>query len=175
MSLRIRLARTQDAPDLARIHVLSWQSAYKGLLPDSLLEGMSIAVRTRQWAEWLQAGEMEHFLVAESESSLIGFATGGALRGTHGHFDCEVAAIYLLPEAQGQGVGRRLFDQMTGALRADGYEHLLVWVLASNSAARSFYERLGGIVSLEKTAVLGRAAEMPIEVAEVGYGWNLQA
>lgn len=172
--VKLRSAGPEDAPGIARVHVLSWQSAYKGLLPDSLLQGMSVEVRTRQWAEWLSQDKLEHFLVAEDpDQGIVGFASGGTLRGEHWDFDCEIAAIYFLPAAQGQGLGRQLFSELKERLKSDGFKNMIVWVLASNSAACGFYERMGGQTSLTKTAVLGRAAEMPLEVDEVGYGWQL--
>ncbi len=172
--VQIRSAYPEDAAGIARVHVLSWQSAYQGLLPDSLLQGMSVEVRTRQWAEWLSQDKLEHFLVAEDpEQGIVGFASGGTLRGEYADFDCEIAAIYFSPAAQGQGLGRQLFNQLKARLSADGFKKMLVWVLASNSAACGFYEHMGGQASLTKTAVLGQAAEMPLEVDEMGYGWQL--
>lgn len=36
----IRPTRMQDAPEIAVVHVLSWQAAYRGLLPQAYLDGL---------------------------------------------------------------------------------------------------------------------------------------
>lgn len=169
-------AGPDDAPGIARVHVLSWQSAYKGLLPQAMLDQLSLATRERQWRQWLEApaGSAPDTLVATSDQGILGFVSGGALRGDHPGFDSEIAAIYLLPAQQGKGLGKALFEAMQAQLRAAGYQRCLVWVLASNATARAFYARQGGSPALTKTASLGTSfGAEPVEVEEVGYAFEL--
>ncbi len=51
--------------------------------------------------------------------------------------------IDLLPEAQGQGWGRRLLDSLFDALRADGSPGVHWGVSTRNERAIAFYEHLG--------------------------------
>ena len=55
----------------------------------------------------------------------------------------ELAAIYLVPEAWGMGVGRQLMASALAALSDAGYDEALLWVLDTNSRARRFYEAAG--------------------------------
>ncbi|MFM9152623.1 MAG: GNAT family N-acetyltransferase, partial [Methylocystis sp.] len=48
------------------------------------------------------------------------------------------------PQYQGLGFGRRLFNVSRRELAAYGYLSTIVWALADNSKALSFYGRLGG-------------------------------
>ncbi|HEY9842856.1 MAG TPA: GNAT family N-acetyltransferase [Candidatus Obscuribacterales bacterium] len=173
----IRPAVPADAAGIARVHVLSWQHAYQGLLPQAMLDGLSIETRRRQWLEWLETPGSPSTLVALSpdpESHLAGFVSGGPVRGEYAGFDCEIAAIYLLPEVQGQGLGYLLFRRMQQELATAGYRRLLVWVLETNQPARRFYARLGGVPELEKTATLGVSIGLaPVDVKETGYGFEL--
>lgn len=57
--------------------------------------------------------------------------------------------IDLLPEAQGQGHGRRLIEALKDALRSQGVGGLHVVPLAANRGAVAFYERVG-FVELER-------------------------
>jgi ribosomal protein S18 acetylase RimI-like enzyme len=71
------------------------------------------------------------------------------------HFDpdrmvaAEVAAypahlhIDLLPESQGQGLGRRLIETLLDALAAEGVPGVHLVMASSNVKARAFYDHLG--------------------------------
>ena len=51
--------------------------------------------------------------------------------------------IDLLPDAQGQGAGRRLIETLAASLAADGSHGLHLGVAVRNEDARAFYERVG--------------------------------
>ena len=51
--------------------------------------------------------------------------------------------IDLLPQAQGQGAGRRLIDALVAALRERGVRGLHLVASAENTGAMAFYTRLG--------------------------------
>src|ERR1700678_3232583 len=56
----------------------------------------------------------------------------------------EIFELYLAPEYQGAGLGRRMFDAARSDLAAHGYLSFVVWALAGNDRALEFYRRLGG-------------------------------
>jgi hypothetical protein len=45
----IRPAHLDDAPGIARVHVDSWRTTYKGVIPDTILANLSYEARTQQW------------------------------------------------------------------------------------------------------------------------------
>src|ERR1041385_8579918 len=49
----IRPAAPEDAPAIARVHVESWRTTYRGIFPQGLLDGLSIEDRARSWNEVL--------------------------------------------------------------------------------------------------------------------------
>ena len=59
----IRAARVEDAAQIAAVHVRSWQSAYRGLLPQAYLDGLDHSnVRARRFYEavgWLADGALK--------------------------------------------------------------------------------------------------------------------
>jgi ribosomal protein S18 acetylase RimI-like enzyme len=65
--------------------------------------------------------------------------------GRSAHSDALPAHLHidLLPEAQGQGSGRRLVDTLFDAFRAAGVRGVHLGTAASNAGAVAFYERLG--------------------------------
>src|SRR3954451_14011406 len=75
-STRVRQAKVLDAADIAAVHVRSWQVGYRGLLPDELLDGLSIEARTRDWTRWLDAADDAGLtLVGQADGHTVGFCS----------------------------------------------------------------------------------------------------
>lgn len=166
--MNIRIARLDDAEELATVHVASWQSAYRGIIADDFLQKLSVEKRAVHWREALgdEASQEKVFVAEEDARHIIGFASGGPQRDpVLTAYDGELYAIYLLPTAQRQKVGSRLFHALANQLLRDGFTAMLIWVLAENPA-RKFYEALGGQFITEKPITIGEQ-----DLIEVAYGW----
>jgi L-amino acid N-acyltransferase YncA len=155
MTVSIRRASREDAAAIAQVQVASWRTTYTGLVPESFLAAMNVQERSRQWALLLEAGK-DFFFVAEDETGIFGFASGGPIREAVEGYDAELHTIYLLRDRQGSGVGRRLLETLVRDLRDAGFRSMVVWVLAANPAAL-FYQRLGAIEISRKTVDIGGA------------------
>jgi GNAT superfamily N-acetyltransferase len=187
----IRRGRLEDAHGIAQVHVRSWQSTYRGILPDTYLAALSISGREQEWREHLthaegRPGEAPGFhgwgrrkrppppggfppivLVADAEGAgIVGFAEGGSEREGVAGFDGELNALYLLKEWQRQGVGRRLVQAFAGELIARGLRTMIIWVLAANSA-RGFYQAIGGEEVARELELVGTSVH-----EKVAYGWR---
>jgi hypothetical protein len=55
----------------------------------------------------------------------------------------EVHQLHIAPARHGGGAGRRLFDAAVDRALAAGAAWLTLWVVASNTGARRFYEHRG--------------------------------
>ncbi|MBK8046438.1 MAG: GNAT family N-acetyltransferase [Anaerolineales bacterium] len=166
-TINVRPASVKDAPGIARVHVLSWQSAYAGIVDVDHLANLSIEQRTQRWQAWLSDVEAQFVCVAEIEGGeIVGFAAGTYNREPlDAAYAGELWAIYILPQAQRQGVGRRLVQGVVQALRAQGLTTLIIWALAENPG-RHFYEALGGEYIRTKDCTIGEQT-----LPEVAYGW----
>src|SRR5262249_18814010 len=60
------------------------------------------------------------------------------------YYDGEVYELYLRPEFQGLGFGRKLFSAVRRDLVQSGLNSLVVWALSDNEPAVGFYRALGG-------------------------------
>ncbi|MFJ7335096.1 GNAT family N-acetyltransferase [Streptomyces sp. NPDC101116] len=146
MSLRIREMALADCDRVAEIRVGGWRSAYRGLIPQSHLDGLSVeADAERRRAYLAQAGGDVVNLVAEDAGGeLVGWACHGPYReGATLTGDAELYAVYVHPDQVGRGVGRALLTESVARCTAVGHGRLLLWVLKENDRARRFYERAG--------------------------------
>lgn len=140
----IRPASVDDAHDLAVVHVRSWQQAYRGLMPQAVLDGLSIAEREAGWARLLaETPRASQTIVAEHDSAIAGWASYGTARDEHAPGSGELWGIYAHPDAWSTGVGHALLTAVEQALRSDGHETAYLWVLEGNERAARFYERHG--------------------------------
>jgi len=164
----IREATPTDVPCIARVHVDSWRTTYKGLIPDDIIASRTYEYRERLWTRFLTEQQTETFIyVAEEDGEIVGFVSGGSNRDGDSAYKGELHAIYILQTHQGKGVGRRLASALISRLVKEGFNSMLLWVLADNHQARRFYEALGGKVVAE------RQEEMDDGVLdEVAYGWE---
>jgi GNAT superfamily N-acetyltransferase len=143
----IRPAEVSDAGRIGLVHVRSWQSAYRGQVPQDYLDGLGPAGRAGRWRRGLETIDRSRagILVAASGAGVVGFAAYGPSRdadadpGRTG----ELATIYLLPQVWGTGTGRELMAAAVDGLTALGYAEATLWVLDSNDRARRFYTKAG--------------------------------
>jgi ribosomal protein S18 acetylase RimI-like enzyme len=121
--------------------VRSWREGYRGLMPDELLDSLSVEERTERWQGWL-AGDESDTIVALDAGVIVGFATTAWPEGRSAP-PCEIAALYVEPARFRTGIGTLLLGAALAALRSSGRAEVTLWVLESNDAALAFYERFG--------------------------------
>ncbi|HEX2529864.1 MAG TPA: GNAT family N-acetyltransferase, partial [Burkholderiaceae bacterium] len=150
----IRRAIAQDAAAIAAVRMESWRVTYRGIMPDAYLASMNLDESTAIWSRILsmQSDNATVFVVERTgrDGEIIGFAAGKALEEPKFGLNAELVAIHLRPDAQRMGFGRRLVDVITEAHQSHGATGLLVWVIAANTAARRFYEKLGAELLVER-------------------------
>ena len=158
-----RPAEVRDAAAISHVHVQSWLTTYKGLVPEAYLASLNEAERVPAWERWL-ASDIGA-IVAEIDGEMIGFAAGGAIREPLGDYDSELYTIYLLERVQGRGIGKALLTSVAEALVRKGHRSLMVWVLEQNPAV-SFYARVGAQYLMSKQVEIGG-----VRLPEVALGW----
>lgn len=135
-----------DCDGVAEIRIGGWRHAYRGLMPQSYLDGLDIVADAERHRTRLLRGDGSVVnLVAETDGgALAGWAAFGPYRdGGTRTADAELYALYLPPERIGQGVGRALLTEAVRRGTAAGHARMYLWVLKHNTRARRFYERAG--------------------------------
>jgi L-amino acid N-acyltransferase YncA len=85
----------------------------------------------------------DHFLVAEDDGAIVGFAYAGAYRPRPGYRLTRESSVYLHPDARGRGLGRRLYGELLPLLSADGIHVVLALVALPNAASVALHESCG--------------------------------
>ncbi len=140
---RIRYANVNDAKILGEIHSRSWKVAYKGIVPDKILENITVQKRQKYFEEALANGWEEDAIISKNNED-VGFICIGGCRDTDKTSICgEIWGIYLLPEYWNMGIGSELTNWGINELKKRNYNQVTLWVLEKNINARKFYEKLG--------------------------------
>lgn len=163
--MRIRAARLSDAGGIAKVHVDSWRTTYKNIIPEEFLENLSYQSREELWINIIPKGIV--FVAENDEGQIVGFSSGGKERsGEYKEFQGELTSIYILKEFQGQGIGKALVQSVTKELGKSGMNTMLVFVLADNNSTL-FYEAMGGkVIDKIEVEIAGK------KLYERVYGWD---
>jgi N-acetylglutamate synthase-like GNAT family acetyltransferase len=140
--MQVRRAAISDVRRIAEIHVKTWRAAYRGQMPDTLLDGLDIEKRAAFWNNVL-AIHAHGVLVAEANDNVIGFCHLIPSRDAGSSSIAEIAAIYIQPEHWRQGAGEKLCRAALAEARSQNYSAVVLWVLTTNHSARNFYEAMG--------------------------------
>lgn len=155
--MNVRPARPEDAQRIAEIQVETWRHTYPGVMPQAVLDGLSVDDSERNWQEWIPHPETAAF-VAELDGGIVGFVSVGPCWADRPIG--ELYAIYVTPDAHGRGAGLALMDAGVGAL-AERWDEAMLWVATENPRARRFYERYGWEVDGERVDESITGASVP--------------
>lgn len=140
--IEIRRARPSDALAVAETHDTAWRGTYTGVIPGVELEKLV----TRRGPEWWDSAirKGSRISILAFGDKVAGYANYGRNRARSLFYDGEIYELYLRPEYQGLGFGRRLFTSARRDLAQSGLKSLVVWALSDNEPAVEFYRALGG-------------------------------
>lgn len=169
LALSVRTARPEDAADLARIYIASWQDTYAGVISHALLGAMSAKAHTARWQAAIKTMDRHGGAVLVAEDArfgVIGLCSLGRARDRGLGFEGEVYTLYVDPAFLGRGAGRALLDGAFEALKDRKLRSCLIWAHARNNAC-FFYEAMGGRrVATRTTRLMGELTP------EIGFGWK---
>lgn len=140
--IEVRPAKTSDAPAVAATHDEAWRAAYQGIIPGAELERLINRRGPNWWDSAIRKGS--RVSVLSFGDRIAGYANYGRNRARSLHFDGEIYELYLRPEFQGLGFGRRLFSAARRDLMQSGLKSMVIWALSDNEPAVEFYRALGG-------------------------------
>ena len=141
----MRSAGVDDAAELGRLQVETWRTAYRNVVPDAVLEGLTADLAAAQWASAITEPPTarHHVLVALEQQWRVGFAAIGPaddLEPTDPApaTTAALAVILVEPRWGRRGHGSRLLAAATDHARADGMTRLIAWLPEGDTVTRDF-------------------------------------
>jgi GNAT superfamily N-acetyltransferase len=173
----LRPAHPDDALAVARVHVRSWQAAYRSLLPDEYLDQLRPEDRAASYDFSGLNPAMPQTIVACGDDptaqpgAILGFASIMPSRDPSLPSHGELCALYVDPAHWGRGIGLTLVSAARATLLERGFQNALLWVLAGNQRADRFYRNDGWTPDgIHKTETL-----WGVQVEEIRYQSELSA
>src|SRR5262245_12294041 len=163
--LEIRRAKTADATAVAETHDEAWRAAYQGIIPGIELDKLIGRRGPEWWDSAIRKGS--RISVLAFGDKIAGYANYGRNRARSLYYDGEIYELYLRPEYQGLGFGRRLFTSARRDLAQSGLKSLVVWALSDNDPAVEFYKALGGKAVARSSERFGERS-----LDKVAFAWN---
>ncbi|VVE88056.1 GNAT family N-acetyltransferase [Pandoraea bronchicola] len=166
---RILPATMQDVARIADLHAHSWQTTYAHMLPAEHMRDHLIQEHTALWRERLTRVDDTAMRIWKACPDVANAPLAGFVCALSGGDGILLDNLHVAAAWQGQGIGRALFYQVRDwASAVDPKAALYLWVLARNTRARHFYDRLGGRAG----AVHPIAVSPGIELPALRYVWQ---
>jgi len=163
--IEVRPAKAADATAVASTHDEAWRSAYQGIIPGAELQKLINRRGPDWWESAIRKGS--RITLLQFGDRVAGYANYGRNRARSLYYDGEIYELYLRPEFQGLGFGRRLFSAARKDLVTSGLKSLVVWALADNEPAMDFYRALGGRAVARSSERFGAKT-----LDKVAYAWQ---
>ncbi|ADU30592.1 GCN5-related N-acetyltransferase [Evansella cellulosilytica DSM 2522] len=169
--MMIRQATVNDWKGIAKVQVDSMREAYKNHFPAKVIDNMNYLDRENRWQNDLPktiSGGTMNYVVVNEKDIIIGFALGGTMRDPRLRikYTGELYGIYLVPELQGQGFGKKLLESVAYHLASQHHNSMALWTLKPHNSC-FFFERMQGKEVYEKNTMIGGK-----ELKECAYGWD---
>lgn len=83
------------------------------------------------------------WLVWEENGQVLGYAYGAPAFERAAYQWCAEVSIYLAPQAQGRGIGKKLYEILEDIIFRQGYEVIYAIITSENDPSIAFHEKLG--------------------------------
>ncbi|KIO51976.1 GNAT family N-acetyltransferase [Flavobacterium hibernum] len=156
-------AGLNDIKTIQEITNITWPITYGEILSKEQLDYMlGLFYSEEALAKQIENKEQLFYLISDSES-IIGFI--GIEHNYKNEAITKIHKIYLLPETQGKGIGKKVFDEIQNMALENNSKALLLNVNRFNTAL-GFYKKIGFQVAEEVNIEIGNGYLMEDYVME---------
>ncbi len=138
MRVEFVLAREEDASFIARMRQRVWESTYRGIYSDEMIDCFDYQWHTQKDMLRIKSAAYEVYLIQCDQRSvgyMILYKANGLL----------LQSLYVLKEYQRCGIGTRAFSYVRTYCAGNGYGSFICHCQPENKSALRFYEKMGGV------------------------------
>lgn len=146
----VRAARPEDAAEIGRVQIRTWQVGYAKLLPAAVLEALSDEQAASLWRAAIDQppSPRHHVLVAMEQDWMVGFAAIAPAADLQPddpepQTTAEINPMLVEPRWGRRGHGSRLLAASVDHARREGMTRGIVWIPEADTASRDFYTSAG--------------------------------
>lgn len=164
--VHVRRATLADVEAIRTIAIATWPNAYAAILCTEQIAYML----ERMYAADVLSDEISGrhvYLMAEQQGKVLGFA--GIEHSHRGTARTKLHKLYVLPDAQGMGVGAALQEQLKASARVHGDQRIELNVNRHNPALAT-YQKWGFRVAQDVVIDIGNGFVMDDHVMELVLG-----
>lgn len=132
----IRVAEEKDIEIISNIIVKTWKTAYQNIVDPEYADNLPLEKYVKIFTKNIR--EKKEIIFVNEDNSVNGFISGIT---TEGKYDCEIIGLYVLPEYQEKGIGKKLVKHIIKTFQEKGKSNLLIWTL-DGARNNSFYKSL---------------------------------
>ncbi len=106
------------------------------------IEPYTVEGRKVWYSQFADTGRHQ-LLVAELNNEVIGFACSAPFKPKQAYETSVEVSIYLTPDRQGQGVGKRLYEALFDALAKEDVHRAYAGISLPNAPSRTIHQKFG--------------------------------
>jgi GNAT superfamily N-acetyltransferase len=136
----VRPAREDDASEIGRVQIVTWQTAYSSILPTEIVEALSADAAAQVWRDAIGTPPSPHHrvLVALEGQWLVGFVVLAPEDDS-----AAVGPLLVEPRWGRRGHGSRLLAAAVDTARQGGYSQAVAWLPEADQVSRTFFGSAG--------------------------------
>lgn len=139
-NIKIKEAGEADIQVIQKIAAVAFPDTYKDLISREQIDFMMNWMYSTESLVRQMTVDGHTYLIVSEEDRPVGYVSVQPVE----EGVVELQKIYVLPGCQGQGLGRRLFDEAVGWIRSNGYAPCRMELHVNrHNKALLFYEHLG--------------------------------
>ena len=141
----MRLALPEDAATIGFLRASVWNSTYRGIYPDELLDQYPFELYLEKDTLLLRSPLQHWYLFSDGERPVGYFSFGPYNYGSYQDFTLCINHLYILEDYHGMGLGKRAFSVIKEYCHQQHIQKFFCGCNANNLPAISFYRHMGGI------------------------------
>ena len=172
--LSIRKATLDDIPEVAKLHINSWNNTYKGIIAQEYLDNMKKNLNKRI-ERMKNEFDLRNMILATINDEIVAFSEFVLSNefSKNLDIDCELCGLYVRNEYLKSGIGSQVFNYVRNLFISNNKKKMGLWCFKENKNAIDFYKKKGGvIVSEKKFALAGKEYSVVAFEYELGGSQN---